>query len=222
MRVAATLAAMSLLPRLSRYAPSRARGRLRVAGAPVAAVLALGAAGTAVTVGAAPAAAAPTTATVAAPDCTPLPVARAAARADVVFTGTVTRTRPADRDRRRVEVEVDRIYAGTVEEDPATVVVPGDERPRVGREWAFFAASSGGDLTAPRCSGSREATAPVVRRVEDTLGAGRVYVEPEPAPEPLAYSELDVAEPASLGRLVAPGAAVFLLGVLGLLVTRRR
>ena len=206
MSVPVTLAAMSRPAR-----PSRARTALRLAGAPVAAALAVGAV------------AAPSqVAQAAAPDCTLPPLARAAERADVVFTGTVSRSRPAGPDRRRVSVEVDRIYAGSVEEDPATVTVPADERPRVGREWVFFVAPRDGGFTAPACSGGREATAPVVRRVEAELGAGRVYVEPEPAPEPLAYSELDVAEPASLGRLVAPGAAVFLLGVLGLLVTRRR
>jgi hypothetical protein len=192
--------------------PSRARVVLRLAGVAVATGLAAG-------TSAVPALAGPAAP---APDCTQPTVVRAAERADVVFTGTVSRSRPEGQERRRVSVEVDRIYAGSVEEDPATVTVPADERPRVGREWVFFVDSSGGRFTAPACSGGREATASVVRRVEDTLGAGRVYVEPEPPPEPLAYSELDVSEPTSLGRLVAPGAAVFLLGALGLLVTRRR
>ncbi|UAL29613.1 hypothetical protein K8W59_18020 [Nocardioides rotundus] len=152
-------------------------------------------------------------------------VAASARSVDVVFSGTVGSSeavRRAGERLRQVRVEVDRIYQGSVDRDTTVVTMPQADRPVAGEEWYFFADGSGGRYTAAPCSGSRVSTPETTRRVEAALGAGEVYVEPEPPREPLAYEQQDVADQPPLSRMLAPGAGLSLLALLGLLVTRRR
>jgi hypothetical protein len=169
-----------------------------------------------------------------APRCDSRPDPQAAAeRSPLVFLATVSGTRVQNRgsgeDRERVRevtVDLDRIYKGEPGESPVTLVSPaattGLPDIPAGEEWIFFASREAARLTADGCNGSRPATPAVVRQVEDALGPGRAFVETPEDPDPLAYTELDTQAPPELGRLMAPGAAAVLVGLLGLVVTRRR
>lgn len=166
--------------------------------------------------------------------CRALPdVQTAAKQVDAVFLGVVTdaAVRPVgtgEPQRRRAEwvVRLERIHQGELDTSPVRVVANASARglPTVedGQEWILFANSRGETLTVPDCSGSRRATDPVIRQVERQLGAGQAYVEPQDAPAKLAYEPLGADDPLPLSRLLAPGAGVVLIGMLGLLVTRRR
>jgi hypothetical protein len=176
----------------------------------------------------------PAQATPTPPRCDSRPDPQAAAeRSPMVFLATVSGTRVQNRgsgeDRERVRevtVDLDRIYKGDPGESPVTLVspaattglpdIPADE------QWVFFASREDARLAADGCNGSRRATAAVIGQVEDALGPGRAYVETPEDPDPLAYTELDTQAPPELGRLLAPGAAAVLVGLLGLVVTRRR
>ena len=180
-----------------------------------------------------PAAAAPAPA---APErrCPATPTVKEAAKSvDSVVLGTVSKARQTARGSgsNRVQqwtytVDLERIYRGKVETSPVTITSPAS-RLGLGKlpadaSYLFFVNGAGDEFTAPGCSGSRRATTSVLNQVDNQLGAGRAYVEPQPPREKLAYESLDVEEPMPLSRLVAPGAGVALIGLLGLLMTGRR
>lgn len=152
-------------------------------------------------------------------------IGAAAGAADVVFSGMVdtsAQVRRAGEQVREVTVDVERVYQGSVGRDLATVTMTSDVQPEAGAEWFFFAAGEGSEFAAVECSGSREATSTVTERVEDVLGAGEVFVDPAPPQDPLAYEDLEVSTLPPLSRLLAPGAGIALIALLGLLLTRRR
>lgn len=158
--------------------------------------------------------------------CEQQPTVAAAARAaDVVFSGTIEtseQVRRAGEQVREVTVEVERVYQGSVGRDLSMVTMPTAVQPRPGAEWFFFADGEGSEFSDVECSGSQVATAGMTTRVEDALGAGEVFVDPAPPQDPLTYDALEVTTLPPLSRLVAPGAGLSLIAVLGLLVTRRR
>lgn len=163
---------------------------------------------------------------VAADACEQPTIVVAAQAADVVFSGMVDtseQVRRAGEPVREVTVAVERVYQGSVGRDLSTVrLSPDAPTPEPGTEWVFFADGEAPEFSASECSGSRMATAVVTRRVEDALGAGEVFVDPAPPQAPLTYEDLEVSTLPPLSRLLAPGAGLSLIAVLGLLVTRRR
>lgn len=158
-------------------------------------------------------------------------VARQAERADVVFSG-VLRKQEGNRRRDVYTVDVERIYRGRVTESPVRVTSSarndcGLGRLRVDRGYVFFAAraSTNGDLASAECTGTSRATPSYVADVEQALGRGNRIPQP-PAPEPSApepeFTRVDETEPTPFTRLAAPGGAMVLVGLLGLLLFRRR
>ena len=160
---------------------------------------------------------------------------RYAAQADAVFSATVTTSAPdtvgtgkQERRVRRYTADVDRIYQGNVTATPVVITSAVEQsacglgRVPTGRPWVFFVNGRGTRFFGNTCGGSHEATAGYVGKVEETLGAGQVLVDPVAAPPPLEYTDVDVSDPTALGRLVAPGAAIAIVGLLGLALVRRR
>lgn len=173
-------------------------------------------------------------------DCVDSTLRQSAGRADVVLRGRVLEQRGVEPARAGESggatyvLEVDRVWKGTVDAtDQARVEVSSSSgeascglgRLPEGRPVLLFATtprSAGGELVANLCGGTTLATTSVVTQVERLLGEG-TPVEPEPEAPPAVTGTVVGAEgEVDVVRLAAPGAAVALVGLLGLLVARRR
>ena len=140
-----------------------------------------------------------------------------AMRADDVFTGTVDQRR---REGQQVvyTVSVDRVYKGRVDQEQVSVTTSAAPRAcgvpdlAPGDDYVFF---TGADLDTGSSSGTAAATDRLVARVEKLLGDGRPATPP--APERASFTVVS-GEPTRLERVAAPGAALVIVGVLGLLL----
>ncbi|WP_134740658.1 hypothetical protein [Nocardioides sp. 503] len=190
-----------------------------------------------VTVGAAPAQAACSCAEAA----TPL-MARLKA-ADAVFTGTVTSVErlgsvpsapggvgAASRVFTQ-QVEAETVYKGRVDAPAQVVTTTPQVRPTCGLgrlvsgERYVFLVQAAGTAGAEGwsddgCAGTRLATDAYVAQVEEVLGSGDP-VTPPPPPPAAVLTDVDTDAPTSVGRAVAPGLALTLVGLLGLVLVLR-
>jgi hypothetical protein len=146
--------------------------------------------------------------------------------ADVVFRGEVKKVRPAHgTGKQRVrtyQVLSDRVYHGSLVQ-PSVVVTA-----RVGRRCAlptlaegaryiFFVTEHGSLLMAR--PGTARATTKLTAQVVQRLGTG---AQPEPTPPATAqFTRVADADAPPLSRLLAPGAALLIISLLGLLVVGR-
>lgn len=155
-------------------------------------------------------------------------------RADAVFTGSVTTsaaetvgTGKRATQVRRSTTEVDRVFKGVVSSSPVMVTSP-EGAPACGfgtipadEPWVFVVRGHSQRFVGNSCGGSGPATTAYLAEVTDLLGEGTPLAEPVPEQPPLEYTSLQDKNPAGLGQLLAPGAAIALLGLLGLLLVRR-
>ena len=166
--------------------------------------------------------------------CVNTTTAEDAAAADAVFSGTVREThKPEPDDSGRLKglvtyvVDVDRVYkeegtvvTGTVQvfsQQASASCGLGNLPP--GTEYLFFAQARDAGFRASSCGGSRPATTASVADVEGVLGPGKQMV-PDGAKPELVLTAVETTAPPTVGRLVAPGVAVALLGLLGLVFVR--
>jgi hypothetical protein len=121
-------------------------------------------------------------------------------------------------------VTVDQVYQGQVTTETVTVQT---DRNRTGcslgaltpdTEYMFFVTGTGDPWVAGGTSGTRPNSDTVVTQVVQLLGPGSPPIAP--APETAKFTAVDTSEPRSFSRVAAPGAALALVGLLGLLVVR--
>lgn len=151
-----------------------------------------------------------------------------ARRADVVFSG-VLRSQERRAKEQVYTLDVERIYRGRVADTPVEVASSssttcGLGRLEVDRAYVVFATRGEAHLESAKCTGTGRATPALVADVERALGPGNQVPDPpvdEPAPAP-EYTPVDDSEPPQFTRLAAPGGAMVLLGLLGLVLFRKR
>jgi hypothetical protein len=165
-----------------------------------------------------------------APACPPVTVRDSTKAAMAVFSGTVTDVQRSDRTDGvpgalyTQTVTVDLVYQGKI--DTETVTVQTDRNRTacslgalaVGTEYMFFVTGTGDPWVAGGTSGTRISNETVVAQVVRLLGEGKPTTQPPP--EPAQFTPADTSEPQSFSRLAAPGGALVLVGLLGLLVVR--
>jgi hypothetical protein len=164
------------------------------------------------------------------PACPFVSIAESTSGARAVFSGTVTAVEPQDRTDGAVgaiyvqTVTVDRVYTGKV--DTENVVVQTDRNRDAcslgqlasGTEYMFFVTGNGDPWVASGTSGTRALDDKVLTGVQRLLGPGSPAVEP--APEEATYTAVDTSDPQAFSRAAAPGAALVIVGLLGLAVVR--
>ncbi|MEO5853401.1 MAG: hypothetical protein ABIQ15_12960 [Nocardioides sp.] len=166
--------------------------------------------------------------------CTDTSTRQHAAAADAVFSGTVRETRkPAPDERGKVKgvftyvIDAERVYKqeGTVVTETVTVASArsasacGLGNLPVGSAYVFFASARDVGFRAGSCGGSARASDQLVGEVENALGSGKPMVPDSAKPE-LVLTPVEAMLPQGVGRLAAPGAAVAILGLLGLVMVR--
>lgn len=167
--------------------------------------------------------------------CVTRDVQQHAERADAVFTATVTTSAPdtvgtgrRERRVRRYTAEVDRFYQGGVPGSTVMITAPLEQSAcgfgaiPAGEAWVFFVDGADTRFFGNSCGGSHPATGEYLARVERVLGTGQALVEPVPEAPPLDYDDVEIPDPVPLGKLLAPGGAVAIIGLLGLALVRRR
>ena len=148
---------------------------------------------------------------------------RQVARADAVFIGTVDNVEVADDDH-TYDVTATRTYKGTPERSTQVFSAGGKNacglgELRAGTNYVFLATGTAAPFEADSCSGSTVRNDTQVTKIEKILGEG-TSVEPPPPPTAV-LTKLEDSPPAGFARTAAPGAAVALIGLLGLAVVRR-
>jgi len=151
--------------------------------------------------------------------------------ADVVFSGVLVRSHRgtstvAQKAATIYEVRGEQLYQGTLSGNTVAVVSPqGDcdlRDMRIDHSYVFFVTEEGAELQADRCGGTAPADDRYVGQVEDVLGAGTPIGAAPPADNPPPeFTRVADAEPQTLTRMAAPGIALVLVGLLGLVVVRR-
>jgi hypothetical protein len=144
-------------------------------------------------------------------------------RADVIFIGTVDAV-GAEGNTYTYDVTASRAYQGEPERTTQVVSVGGRKscglgELETGETYVFFATGTGAPYDADTCGGTAVSNPTRTGKIEDLLGEG-TSVEPPPPPKAVLTTVED-SPPAGLARSAAPGAAVALIGLLGLVVVRR-
>lgn len=155
--------------------------------------------------------------------CQVADVERQTSRADAVFVARVETVTDVGR-RFEYAVTATHGYKGTVDRETTirsnrTASACGLGELRTGTDYVFLVTGDAPPYAASSCGGSGRAGAGRIAEVEGVLGAGEDIAPPAP-PAP-TMTKVEEAAPASVARLAAPGGALVLVGLLGLLVVGR-
>jgi hypothetical protein len=158
--------------------------------------------------------------------CAPQSLNKDVKHADVVFRGIVDRAMgargPADDRTRTYAVTADRVYKASLVADQVrvtTMLSSACPPPKLkkGKRYIFFVTEEGSRLVSTQATA--RATHELTSHVEAKLGGGK---PPRSAPPVNAeFTKVADAAPPALSRLLAPGVALLILSLLGLLVVAR-
>lgn len=154
--------------------------------------------------------------------CAESTVKESVKRADAVFVGTVLE-RSQDQGRVTYKVRGKTAYKGdvaySVEVSTASSgAACGLDNLKVDEDYLFFGTGQGGEFRSGLCSGTTRATPAKLTKVEQFAEPVTIAVPPPPRP---TLTPADTSEPTGFARLAAPGGAVAVIGLLGLLVVGR-
>ena len=161
--------------------------------------------------------------------CKDLTLPQQVNNAGAVFSGTLTMasgpTTSGDRQTMSYDVKVDRVYKGDITSPRVTVKSDASEAAcgltgmTADTRYLFFVRVSeadAADLFANSCGGTGPAKSARTQKIVALLGPGSTPIPP--TPEEATFTPVAGAEPATLTRLAAPGAAMVVVGLLGLMV----
>jgi hypothetical protein len=161
--------------------------------------------------------------------CKDLSLPQQVNNAGAVFSGTLTMasgpTTSGDRQTMSYDVKVDRVYKGDITSPRVTVKSDASEAAcgltgmTADTRYLFFVRVSeadAADLFANSCGGTGPAKSARTQKIVALLGPGSTPIPP--TPEEATFTPVAGAEPATLTRLAAPGAAMVVVGLLGLMV----
>jgi hypothetical protein len=158
--------------------------------------------------------------------CAPTTLKQDIKKADVVFRGSVAKATPVrgkgDQRTRSYRVQPDRVYKSSLVTEKVTVTAAVGTRCDVpvlkeGKRYLFFVTEDGSRLMAT--TATDRAGHALTRKVVARLGDGAVPQHTPPATA--EFTEVADASPPALTRLLAPGAALVIVSLLGLLVLGR-
>jgi hypothetical protein len=145
-------------------------------------------------------------------------------RATAVFTGVVASAAASGTSFVQV-VKVDRLYKGQVTSAEVRVRTTtgacGLKQLTTGERYVVFAAPDGDSWLASPRSGTAVASDALLARVQALLGPGTAPATAPPTPRQVAYDQVGAAHPRPFLRSAAPGIALVIVGLLGLVVARR-
>ncbi len=144
-------------------------------------------------------------------------------RADAIFIATIDEVGEAGTTM-TYDVTASRAYRGDPDRATQVVSVGGPDACGLGAlqpsvAYVFFATGTEAPYDADSCGGTTVSTVTKITKIEAIVGAG-TPVEPPPPPEAV-LTRVEDSAPAGLARTAAPGAALTLIGILGLVVVRR-